>query len=93
LVHEYPGRLPIFHFDAYRLSGPGEFLELGVSEYFEAGGVCLIEWADRVEPALPVERLTVRLRPVGEDRREAQILPAGDRYLALVRAITQHSNL
>src|SRR6059058_6204154 len=40
LIHEYPARLPIFHFDAYRLNGANEFLDLGVTEYYEAGGVC-----------------------------------------------------
>src|SRR6266487_2237402 len=39
LIHEYPARLPIFHFDAYRLNSANEFLDLGATEYFEAGGV------------------------------------------------------
>src|ERR1700677_4208007 len=51
LIQEYPARLPIFHFDAYRLSGPNEFFELGAHEYYEMDGICLIEWADRVERA------------------------------------------
>ena len=49
LIHEYSARLPIYHFDAYRLNSADEFLDLGATEYYEAGGVCLIEWADRVE--------------------------------------------
>src|SRR5438094_1460889 len=53
LLQEYQGRLPIYHFDAYRLSGEGEFLELGSLEYFEGEGVCLVEWADRVYRCLP----------------------------------------
>src|SRR6266849_10080955 len=40
LIHEYPARLPIYHFDVYRLCGPAEFLELGAHEYFESGGAC-----------------------------------------------------
>jgi tRNA threonylcarbamoyladenosine biosynthesis protein TsaE len=87
LIHEYPARLPIFHFDAYRLNGPNEFLDLGVSEYYESGGVCLIEWADKVEAALPVERLTIRLMPVDENRRRAEVVGAGERYEALARGI------
>src|SRR5207302_6301782 len=46
LIQEYAARLPIYHFDAYRLRGDAEFAELGVNEYFAADGVCLIEWAD-----------------------------------------------
>ena len=51
LIQEYPARLPIYHFDAYRLSGPREFAELGVDEYFRGDGVCLVEWADKVSDA------------------------------------------
>src|SRR6516225_10063572 len=61
LIHEYKGRLPIFHFDVYRLKSPAEFLDLGVAEYFDAGGVCLIEWADRVLEYLPTKRITITL--------------------------------
>src|SRR5437867_10346257 len=55
LIQEYSARLPIYHFDAYRLNSAAEFLELGPHEYFETDGVCLIEWADRVEDCLPDE--------------------------------------
>src|ERR671910_587018 len=53
LIQEYPARLPIYHFDAYRLSGPREFAELGVEEYFRGDGVCIVEWADKVELTRP----------------------------------------
>jgi tRNA threonylcarbamoyladenosine biosynthesis protein TsaE len=87
LIHEHPARLPIYHFDAYRLNGPNEFLDLGVSEYYEAGGVCLIEWADKVEAALPAERLTIRLVPVDENRRRAEVGGIGEKYEALAREL------
>src|SRR5687767_13614632 len=51
LIQEYDARLPIYHFDAYRLTKEAQFTDLGVHEYYERGGVCLIEWADRV-PAI-----------------------------------------
>ncbi|MSR52730.1 MAG: tRNA (adenosine(37)-N6)-threonylcarbamoyltransferase complex ATPase subunit type 1 TsaE [Gemmataceae bacterium] len=85
LIHEYPARLSIFHFDAYRLSGPDAFLDLGVNEYYEAGGVCLIEWADRVEAALPADRLTIRLEVVGENARRMNLIAVGERYLMLLQ--------
>ena len=47
LIQEYAGRLPVYHFDAYRLRGESDLSELGVHEYFEGDGVCLVEWADR----------------------------------------------
>lgn len=85
LIHEYAARLPIFHFDAYRLNGPEALLDLGVTEYYEAGGVCLIEWADRVAGALPAERLSIRLEPVTEIRRSVTIEAMGANYLALLQ--------
>ena len=54
IVSEYfSGRLPLFHFDVYRLSGEDEAFEAGLEEYFDRGGVCIIEWADIIEGLLP----------------------------------------
>ena len=53
LIHEYNGTLPIYHFDAYRLSGPDDFDALGAAEYFASAGFCLVEWADLVLDRLP----------------------------------------
>src|SRR5262249_4178732 len=86
-IHESPARLPIYHFDAYRLNGPNEFLDLGVTEYFEAGGVCLIEWADKVESALPAERLTIRIEVVDENRRRVKLISTGTRYEGLAASV------
>src|ERR671932_649561 len=52
LIQEYPARLPVYHFDAYRLAGEAEFADLGAEEYLSGGGVCLVEWADRVSGCL-----------------------------------------
>src|SRR5436305_8420225 len=80
LIQEYPARLPIYHFDAYRLSGPREFAELGVDEYFRGDGVCLVEWADKVEPTLPAEHLRVEIAIVGETARRFTVTATGPRY-------------
>lgn len=69
LIHEYPARLPVFHFDAYRLTNEAAFTALGVEEYFSAGGVCLIEWADRVPGTLPAEHLQVTITVTGDTSR------------------------
>src|SRR6516164_1264823 len=61
LIQEYDARLPIYHFDAYRLASEAQFADLGVHEYFEGGGVCLVEWADKVPTCLPAERLEIRI--------------------------------
>jgi tRNA threonylcarbamoyladenosine biosynthesis protein TsaE len=84
LIHEYPARLPIFHFDAYRLNSADEFLDLGAIEYYQAGGVCLIEWADRVLSALPEERLTISITPIDENRRRVEMSGVGEQYERLI---------
>lgn len=84
LVQEYPARLPIYHFDAYRLRAEAEFADLGVHEYFESGGVCLIEWADRVPGSLPVEHLRIVLETTGETARRALIEGTGKDYEELI---------
>ena len=56
LVHEYPdGRLPVFHFDFYRLTESDELLALGWDEILEAGGVVVAEWADKFPEVMPAD--------------------------------------
>jgi tRNA threonylcarbamoyladenosine biosynthesis protein TsaE len=86
LIQEYHARLPIYHFDAYRLTGPAEFLDLGPSEYFEGPGVCLVEWADQVEECLPAEYLRVTLQVIGETSRRLTLEARGEPYEKVVRA-------
>jgi tRNA threonylcarbamoyladenosine biosynthesis protein TsaE len=73
LIHEYHARLPVYHFDAYRLRSPDEFRDLGAHEYFSCGGVCLIEWADRVLEYLPIPRIEIHLIPSGATSREVTV--------------------
>lgn len=73
LIQEYAGRVPIYHFDAYRLAGPEDFDALGAAEYFTSGGICLIEWADLVLNRLPEDAWLVRLTPTGPTSRTAAV--------------------
>jgi tRNA threonylcarbamoyladenosine biosynthesis protein TsaE len=84
LVQEYAARLPIYHFDAYRLRTEAEFADLGVHEYFESVGVCLIEWADRVLGCLPSEHLRIALSATGPTSRRAAIEGRGSAYEQLI---------
>ena len=63
IVQEHrSGRLPPFHFDVYRVDSPQEILDVGADEYFDAGGICVIEWADRIADLLPDETKVILLR-------------------------------
>ncbi len=73
LIHEYEGRLPVYHFDAYRLNTPGAFEDLGVADYWNSGGVCLVEWADRTRDLLPESAWMITLTPTGPTSRSAKI--------------------
>jgi len=84
LIQEYAARLPIYHFDAYRLTGPREFAELGADEYFRGDGVCLVEWADKVEITLPPEHLRIEITVVDASRRRFDIRATGERYESLL---------
>ena len=88
LIQEYPARLPIYHFDAYRLAGEREFRELGTDEYFHGDGVCLVEWADKVAAALPAEHLRVAITIGDENRRRFEVTAAGRRYETLLSQLT-----
>lgn len=88
LIQEYPARLPVYHFDAYRLSGPREFAELGVEEYFAGDGVCLVEWADKVAVTLPADHLRITITVVDEHQRRFELVATGPRYEAVVRGMT-----
>lgn len=70
LVHEYrSGRLPVFHFDLYRMEREGEVTGIGWDEYLDAGGVCLVEWADRFPSLLPAHAQWWSLELDGTGRR------------------------
>jgi tRNA threonylcarbamoyladenosine biosynthesis protein TsaE len=74
LVNEYTGgRLPVYHFDIYRIKDEDEFLALGPDEYFESAGITFVEWADRVAELLPADRLEITLEVAGETRRSITI--------------------
>ena len=80
LIQEYDSRLPIYHFDAYRLKSEAEFADLGVHEYFAGDGVCLVEWADKVATVMPKERLEIRITITAEQERRFEVAGVGQRY-------------
>ena len=63
IVCEYKtGRMPLYHFDVYRLTGPEEVYDLGFDEYFYGDGLCVIEWADLIEETLPEETVFIEMQ-------------------------------
>ena len=71
------GRLPLYHFDWYRLESAEELYELSMDEYLQNGGVSVIEWPSRAEEVLPESYLEVSLKPLGDDERQITFTPVG----------------
>ncbi len=85
LMTEYTGRLPLFHLDLYRLDDAADALAGGLLDDRQAEGVALVEWAERLGPALPVSRLDVVIDGTGDEPRRIALRsadPAYARYLA-----------
>ncbi len=87
LIQEYPARLPVYHFDAYRLRSAGDFFDLGAHEYFQGDGVCLVEWADRVAACLPDDHVRITITPTGENSRRFTLESTGEASAALLRRL------
>jgi tRNA threonylcarbamoyladenosine biosynthesis protein TsaE len=75
----FEGEVPLVHVDAYRMKGPGDFVELGLDEDIAAGACVAVEWAEIVESALPDDRVIVRLDHASPDRRRAHVEATGPR--------------
>ena len=90
LIHEYEGRLPVYHFDTYRLGDIDEFLELGADEYMSGDGVCFIEWADRMEEVLPKDRLTITFEITGELTRRVRLAAGGRVSQSVLQTVRNH---
>jgi tRNA threonylcarbamoyladenosine biosynthesis protein TsaE len=83
IVNEYEGDVPLYHFDAYRISDSEEMFEIGFEEYINGCGIVVIEWADLIETVLPKEYIRVDIMkdlPKGLDLRIIKVDFIGDRY-------------
>ncbi len=69
----YEGRRSVYHFDLYRLKDAEEFLSMGFDDFFYAGGICCVEWAERIMPLLPEDCITVHLNHIDEQKRHIEI--------------------
>ena len=87
IVHEYETNPRLIHFDAYRLSDAEELFTIGFEEYLAQDAVVVLEWAERVPEALPIERLEIHLSGSGEEPRELELIPYGARYESVVNAL------
>ena len=72
------GRMPLYHFDWYRLESEEELYELSMEEHLYGSGVAVVEWPSMAEEAVPENHLEISLNPAGDDLREITLRPVGD---------------
>ncbi|MBU4377112.1 MAG: tRNA (adenosine(37)-N6)-threonylcarbamoyltransferase complex ATPase subunit type 1 TsaE [Candidatus Omnitrophica bacterium] len=80
ILKEYKGRIPLYHFDVYRLKDILQFSTVGYDEYFYGKGVSVVEWADKVKEALPKEYLMINIDIAGSSKRRISAKAHGKRY-------------
>lgn len=73
ILNEYKGRIPLYHFDVYRINDVEEMYEIGFEEYLYGNGVCIIEWGSMVEEILPEDTINIKIKNLGEFSREIEI--------------------
>mgnify|MGYP002581630220 FL=1 len=79
IVNEYEGKMPLYHFDVYRIGCSEEMYDIGFDEYINGEGVCIIEWANIIEDILPDDYL----------KREMTLIPYGEEYEKIVEELTK----
>ncbi|GAA0106152.1 tRNA (adenosine(37)-N6)-threonylcarbamoyltransferase complex ATPase subunit type 1 TsaE [Paraclostridium sordellii] len=88
IVNEYEGRMPLYHFDVYRIGSSDEMYDIGFDEYIDGDGVCIIEWANLIEDILPDEYLYIEMN-YKETGREMILTPKGEKYEEIVKELTK----
>ena len=90
LIREYPGRVPLFHADLYRIDDPSQLGDLGLEELFDRPAVMVVEWAERAGTLLPPEHLWISIAfGAGADDREITFVARGRRYEEILARLTR----
>ena len=88
LINEYEGKCPIYHFDVYRLEEVEDLFDLGFDDYFFGNGICIIEWAEKIEKLLPEDRLVLIIsKGEKEDERVVELDGFGKSYERIVKEL------
>jgi tRNA threonylcarbamoyladenosine biosynthesis protein TsaE len=87
LIHEYTGRLTLYHIDVYRLRGPAELIALGLEELVGPDSVVLIEWADRAREAIPAPRVMIEIESIGPEVRRFTLTGEGPGVWEYLRGV------
>lgn len=78
IVNEHKGRVPLYHFDVYRIDDIYEMYEIGFEEYLYGEGVCIVEWSDKVKDMLPKDTIDIIISVIDDNTREFKIISKKD---------------
>ena len=92
LVNEYRGRLHMYHVDSYRLADSAELAALGFEDMCDAGGLVVVEWADKIQDLLPADSLSIELAPTGKHSRQLRLTPGGPHSKKLLTELMRTRN-
>ena len=87
IMNIYESKIPLYHFDLYRLDGKNEISLTGYDEFLYGQGIAVIEWAERFQELFPKECLKIDLKHEGETKRSFQLLAQGKRYETLMKRL------
>lgn len=87
LMNAYEGRIPLYHFDLYRIAGAADLAELGFAEYFYGAGTCIVEWSERLSREIPPERLVIAFSHEGDISRRLEFTPVGKRGADIIAGL------
>ncbi len=91
LMNAYKGKVPLYHFDFYRLEEIHEIASIGYDEFLYGDGVAVVEWAERFGTLMPKEHLEVALKHQGDNGRMIKVKAKGERYVKLLEKIKEKS--
>ena len=74
LINEYPGTVPLYHFDLYRLNRAEELEDLGFEEYFYSSGISVVEWAEKAAQLMPARHWDITFEIIGDNDRRIRVL-------------------
>jgi tRNA threonylcarbamoyladenosine biosynthesis protein TsaE len=89
IMNCYPGDVPVYHFDFYRLAGDDDIAELGFEEFFYGDGVCVVEWSERLAELLPADVTTLLFEYAGDDQRLITITSSGQESDKVLEQLSQ----
>lgn len=87
LLHEYPGRIVMYHLDLYRLDSEEEIEDLGFLDYLYGTGVSLIEWPERLGTLTPDEHLLIDIEPTGDESRTYSLTAIGNQWAERMKTL------